>query len=102
MADRYPFVPAHGQTDTSALAAASLDSVTARIQRAVLFAIGEVGARGLTSHELAVRLGMERTTVQPRTSELKEMGLICDSGIRRPNPNGKRAIAWIRKGVGNV
>ena len=38
---------------------------------------------------------MERTTVQPRTSELKLLGLIEDSGERRRNRNGKRAIVWV-------
>jgi len=101
MDNRYPFTPALGKTDTSAEAAASIEAVTARLQRAVLLAIRERGALGLTSHELAVRLGLERASVQPRTSELREMGLIRDSGQRRRNPNGKRAIAWVAKEVPN-
>jgi predicted transcriptional regulator len=90
----YPDGPALGRTDTSAEAARSISSASGRIQRMVHLAIAEVGARGLTSDELAERLGMERSTVQPRTSELKLLGLIRDSGQRRPNRNGKRAIVW--------
>ena len=91
----YPNTPAPGRTDTSAEAAASIAHATGRIQRMVYHAIGEVGARGLTCEELAERLRMERTTCQPRTSELKLLGLIEDSGQRRPNRNGKKAIVWV-------
>lgn len=91
----YPNTPASGRTDTSAEAAASIASASGRIQRMVQLAISEVGARGLTCEELAGRLGMERTTVQPRTSELKLLGLIEDSGQRRLNRNGKKAIVWV-------
>lgn len=93
--DNYPVAPALGRTDTSAEAATSIAMATGRIQRMVYHAIGEVGSRGLTAEELAARLRMERTTVQPRTSELRLLGLIRDSGQRRPNKNGKKAIVWI-------
>lgn len=97
MAD-YPHGPATGCTDTSRQAAAAISSVTAQVQREVLFAIRERGSLGLTCCELARRLGRERTTVQPRTSELRKLGLIRDSGQRRANPNGKRAIVWTATG----
>lgn len=92
--DDYPNAPAMGKTDTSAAAAEAIGTVSARVQRAVLHAVYNAGERGLTSHELAVTLGMERTTVQPRTTELRRLGKLRDSGQRRPNPNGKRAIVW--------
>jgi predicted transcriptional regulator len=91
----YPDEPGHRGVDTSIEAAASISHATGRIQRMVYHAVGEVGARGLTCEELAERLRMERTTVQPRTSELKLLGLIEDSGERRRNRNGKRAIVWV-------
>lgn len=94
--NEYPYEPAAGQTDTSAAAAKSIALATARIQRMAYYAIAEVGGRGLTAEELAARLGMERTTVQPRTSELKLLGLIRDSGFRRPNKSQKLAIVWVR------
>jgi hypothetical protein len=37
---------------------------------------------------------MDRWSIQPRTSELKRKGLIRDSGQRRPNCTGKKAIVW--------
>ncbi len=101
MADQYPYVPATGPTDTSAEAAIAMEPVTARIQRLVLAAIKAAGSTGLTAHELAVTLGMERTTVQPRTSELRKQEFITDSGNRRPNPNGKNAIVWVAQEGGS-
>jgi hypothetical protein len=91
----YPNGPAEGQTDTSRDAAAGIANVTGRIGRSVYYAICERGAFGLTAEECATRLQMERTTVQPRTTELKLLGLIRDSGQRRPNRNGKKAICWV-------
>ena len=91
----YPNEPGHRGVDTSIEAAASISHATGRIQRMVYHAISEVGARGLTCEELATRLRMERTTCQPRTSELKLLGLIEDSKQRRPNRNGKKAIVWV-------
>jgi hypothetical protein len=99
MADAYPNSPAPGRTDTSAAAAQAMEGVSARVQRLVLAAIKSAGAVGLTAHELAVTLGMERTTVQPRTSELRRLGRISDSRQRRPNSNGKNAIVWIAREV---
>jgi DNA-binding MarR family transcriptional regulator len=101
MTDTYPFFPGARPVDTSIAAAIAMSGVTARVQRAVLLAIRERGPLGLTCCELAERLGMERTTVQPRTSELRRLGLIRDSGQRRFNPNGKRAIVWVAKEVTN-
>lgn len=98
MVDEYPYSPALGHTDTSAEAAAAVESITARVQRMVLSAVMSAGSNGHTAYELAVALKMERTTVQPRTSELRRLGRIRDSGQRRFNPNGKRAIVWVAQG----
>ena len=98
--DVYPHVPGHRDVVTSIEAADAIAPVTARIQRMALARIKAAGARGYTAAELADVLAMERTTVQPRTTELRRLGLIDDSGQRRPNPNGKRAIVWIATGVG--
>jgi predicted transcriptional regulator len=98
----YPHAPAEGRTDTSADAASSIRTLTARVQRAAYHAIAEMGSHGLTTDELAARLGMERTTVQPRTSELRRLGRIIDSGQRRHNRNGKRAIVWTSPAAGGA
>lgn len=91
----YPMAPGHRGVDTSIAAARSVEMSTGRLQRIALRAIRAAGARGLTTNELAARVRICRDSIQPRTSELRELGLIRDSGGRRPNANGKNAIVWV-------
>ncbi len=91
----YPDTPGHRHVDTSIAAAEALAPKLGRLQRLAASAIRDVGAHGLTADELGVRLGMDRWSIQPRTSELRRKGVIRDSGQRRQNATGKRAIVWI-------
>lgn len=91
---RYPDSPGHRHIDTSIAAAEDLAPRLGRLQHQALSAIREAGWIGLTADELAEVLGLERYTIQPRTTELRRKGLIEDSGQRRPNRTGKRAIVW--------
>ena len=91
----YPNAPGHRDVDTSVAAAEAIAPTLGRLQRIVFHAIRDAGEYGLTTHELAARLDMGRDSVQPRTSELRRLGKIMDSGRRRPNANGKAAIVWI-------
>jgi hypothetical protein len=92
---RYPDAPGHRHVDTSIAAADALAPKLGRLQRMAQSAIREAGAHGLTADELAVRLAMDRWSIQPRTSELRRKGLIRDSGQRRSNVTGKLAIVWV-------
>lgn len=91
---RYPDTPGHRGVDTSAAAAEGLAPHLGRLQRLTLDAITDAGAHGLTANELAAALDVPREAIQPRTSELRRKGLIVDSGTRRFNSNGKKAIVW--------
>lgn len=91
----YPDAPGHRSVETSIAAAVALAPKLGRLQRMALDAIREAGWIGLTADELAERLGMDRWSIQPRTSELKRKGLIRDSGQRRLNVSGKMAIVWV-------
>ena len=93
----YPDAPGHRHVDTSVAAAVALAPVLGRLQRMALAAIRDAGWLGLTADELAARLGMDRWSIQPRTTELRRKGLIRDSGMRRPNATGKQAIVWLAK-----
>ena len=93
----YPDTPGHRNVDTSIAAANALAPKLGRLQRMAEAAIREAGLYGLTADERAARLGMDRWSIQPRTSELRRKGLIRDSGLRRPNATGKQAIVWIAK-----
>jgi hypothetical protein len=94
MIERYPDVPGHRAVDTSIAAADAIAPQLGRFQRIALQAIRNAGPHGHTADELAATLKLDRWTVQPRTSELRRKGMIQDSGQRRQNATGKRAIVW--------
>ncbi len=98
MADRYPNHPGSRGIDTSVAAAADIAPVSGRLRKLVLEAVRNAGARGITTNEIAELCGIDRGSAQPRTSELKLLGLIRDSGYRRCNANGKKAIVWTAVG----
>lgn len=83
--------------DTAKAAARSVD--TGKLETMIL----SVLMHGMmTSHEIAAALGMTKTlqSVTPRTAPLVRKGLIRDSGERRPNGSGRKAIVWELTGVG--
>ena len=94
IASDYPDEPGHRGVGTSIEAAHAIAPLTARLQRLALAAIWNAGDRGLTAEELAARLNVTRAAAQPRTSELRLRGAIIDSGKRRINASGRRAIVW--------
>jgi hypothetical protein len=89
-AARYPSAPGHRDTDTSREAAKDMASRATGLRLAVLGAL----AQDRTADECAAVLGESVLAVRPRTTELKRLGLITDTGERRPNASGKRAIVW--------
>ena len=91
----YPDAPGHRGVDTSMAASAALAPKLGRLQHLVLVTVRNAGPHGLTADELAYHVALDRWSVQPRTSELRRKGLIRDSGRRRPNTTGKRAIVWV-------
>ncbi|MBP6363764.1 MAG: hypothetical protein KA329_09615 [Novosphingobium sp.] len=91
----YPNAPGHRGVVTSIDAAIALKPKLGRLQQQALAAIRDAGQNGLTADELAMWLGLDRWSIQPRTTELCRKELIRDSGQRRPNCTGKRAIVWI-------
>ena len=98
----YPDAPGHRGIDTSVAAADVIAPSLGRLQRSVLSAIRLAGAPGATTNEIADSLGIDRGSVQPRTSELRRRHLIADSGRRRQNDNGKSAIVWVIPEYGPV
>lgn len=95
----YPSEPGHRGIDTSAAAAASFTAAgLGYLQRVVFKAIADAGDAGLTTNEVAEQLRIDRGSIQPRTSELRAKRRIRDSGQRRQNANGKKAIVWVAVG----
>jgi DNA-binding IclR family transcriptional regulator len=80
-------------TDTSHAAAVDMAGKVITLRAQVL----EVLRRhpdGLDSEQIAQLLGREYGSIQPRTAELRNDGLIVDSGRRHESRFGKRIIVW--------
>lgn len=90
LAGIYPDVAGWKATETSREAA---EATNARGLRALVWAwLNEHGPH--TADEAAAALGLSLLAVRPRFSELKARHRICDTGARRVNASGKRAIVW--------
>ena len=91
----FPDVPGHRGTDTSVAAAADIADRAPLLRQQALDRITQAGPFGYTSEELAEVMGVPRVSIQPRTSELRALRKIADSGQRRANrSSGKKAIVW--------
>lgn len=87
----YPSVPGWKRTDTSRAAASDIQQKAETIRGLVLRHLRDYN---MTTDEMAARLDLDKLSVRPRFSELREMGLISDTGRRRKNLSGKLAIVW--------
>lgn len=53
------------------------------------------GSRGATGSEISEALDILPYTAKPRCSELRDAGLIVDSGMMRENKNGGKETVWV-------
>jgi len=91
----YPDCPASRPVDTSIEAAERIEERAPDIRDRALSIIRSAGVMGATADEVAERLHLTVLSVRPRISELKKMGLICDSEVRRTNRSGRRAAVMV-------
>lgn len=91
----YPNSPGFKRGETSAEAAQTVLREVGRLQLAVLLEIRRAGAAGLTADEAGFNLGLSPFSARPRCTELSRQGQIRDSGDRRANISGRRAIVWV-------
>lgn len=85
---------AKGPSETGYEAAESVAGDVVRLRGLTVRCVGAAGRDGLTSEELAEVAQVTFAAIQPRTSELRAIGAIVDSGQRRHNRSGRRAIVW--------
>lgn len=83
----------HRDVDTSVEAAAIIAPFSSRLRALVHRTLCDHPA-GLTVDEACAITGCARYSLQPRFTELRHMAMIRDTGMRRENASGARAIVW--------
>ncbi len=96
-AERYPVAPGTKGRATSAEAAHAAKPTAATLRTQCLKRIA-LHPSGLTADEAAALLKLSVLSIRPRFSELAADGKITDSGHRRQNESGRRAIVWLATG----
>jgi len=86
----YPDVPGRRRVDTSIEAAEKIEG-RAHTLRGLCLDVLRRNPEGMTADEVAHELGESVLTIRPRMTELKRMGRIVDSGVRRQNRSGRNA-----------
>ena len=100
MLDDFPFelasfVPAFRNSDPHTCEAAANDAAKrASYSRRLALQILRGNPAGLTDFELAELSGFQQTSIGKRRGELRDAGLVVDSGERRRAPSGSMAIVW--------
>jgi DNA-binding transcriptional ArsR family regulator len=89
-------VPSNGVA-TSNRAAASVKGHTARMRAKVLRSLRR---RPNTCDAIERNTGLRHQTASARIYELRAMGLVVDTGERRPTRSGRLAIVWAVKPAG--
>jgi DNA-binding transcriptional ArsR family regulator len=74
--------------------AAAANKPKAPGHRALALSVLRSHPGGLTDFELSDLTGLAQTSVGKRRGELRDAGLVADSGKRRPSPSGCAAIVW--------
>lgn len=89
----YPNAPGYRATDTSRAAAKAVEPKAGTLQAEVLRVLREHGP--LATFEMPRLCDATYRSLQPRTSELRRLGLIRDTGQRREDPETRKmAIVW--------
>lgn len=92
----YPYAAGYRNFSTSKAAANSINAKT--LQNDVLLVLRRHGP--LTADEIANKLGIDKLSIRPRCSELCALGKVEDSGLRRVNSSGKKAVVWQLRALG--
>lgn len=88
----YNGMPGFKSGSTSKAAAESMRPTAATLRDLCLKMIRRYG--DLTADECAAFCNQSVLSIRPRFSELSAINLIEDSGLRRDNASGRRAVVW--------
>lgn len=97
----YPFTAGYQKTDTSKQAADQIEKSSAKTLRNQVEKLLREQPNGLSTEQIAQQLNREYVSVQPRTSELRNTGIIFDSGSRILNRFNKKVIVWLHSSFQN-
>jgi hypothetical protein len=95
---RLPLTPParhNAPAGTSEVAADRIAGHAAKQRADVLAVIVKAGRFGATDAEVETATGIRAQSVSPRRGELRALGLVVDSGRRRPTPRGRPAAVWV-------
>lgn len=87
----YPGDPGWKEQQTSKDAAVAMKPKAGTLRKMCL---DQITRGACTPDECATIIGVDILSIRPRFSELKRSGLIEDTGSRRKNRGGKKAIVW--------
>lgn len=90
----YPHVPGSKTGGTSRESAEAMKPTAATLRGECLNYVKRWASVGSTADECAEYLNQTVLSIRPRFSELRALNLIVDSGVRRANVSGHRAIVW--------
>ncbi len=82
-------------SDTSRAAALEIEEPLGRLQEMILRFVHSCGKQGATSDEVEEALLLRHQSCSARILELRQDGLLTDSGQRRATRSGRLAAAWI-------
>lgn len=88
---RYPDAPGFKAAGTSEEAASAISGRAATLRGECLRLLKR---RSMTADEAAELMHESVLAIRPRFSELRVAGDIIDSGERRRNSSGRRAVVW--------
>lgn len=91
----FPAPAARASDPVTSHQAAQRVTRTAASDRALVLRIHQQYTSGLTDFELAEMAGRQQTSLGKRRGELRDLGLIRDSGLKRPAPSGALAVVWV-------
>lgn len=90
-----PTVPHVSGSPTSRAAADSMRRPASGMRVRVLELIANFGSYGLTCEDVERLLQMRHQTAGPRIKELKDVGLVIDTGRTRPTSSGRQAAVYV-------
>lgn len=90
----YPTQPGFKSEGTSKAAAESMRPTAATLRAQCLALVKFTPGDGMTADEVARAMRESVLSIRPRITELNKLNLIIDTGERRLNASGRRAVVW--------